>query len=272
MPKLQNNDQKKEESDYSKCENVKPSDSKKTVSSVQDFSNLWKPHSWCRAIRSTDGIEYEATIIDHIENQRANVHFFGMEIKHDEIKPLSELKTSFGKKERDAQWLFLKLKDSLDVELNNQNSKKGFQQLFEEAINKLEKNNDFSEKENRSMKESRNAIGGNIEFPNLVPEYVETLEVKLKNLERSLQLLINKIKENQRKVKEYQIKEKENQRKENQRKESQICKICMDKKINTVLVPCGHLQSCDECAAFLNICPWCRKLIDSKLRVYMSHK
>ena len=67
------------------------------------------------------------------------------------------------------------------------------------------------------MKESRNAIGGNIELPNLVPEYVETLEVKLKNLERSLQLLINKIKENQRKVKEYQIKEKEKKRKSKKR-------------------------------------------------------
>ena len=202
MPKLQNNDQKKEESDYSKCENVKSSDSKKTVSSVQDVSNLWKPHSWCRAIRTTDGIEYEAAIIDHTENQRANVHFVGMEFKHNEIKPFSELKTSFGKKEREAQWRFLKLKDIPDVELNNQNSNKGFQQLLEEAMIKLEKKKAFLEKEIQSMKESR------------------------------------------------------------------ICKICMDKKINTVLLPCGHLLSCDECAASFNICPWCRKLIDSKVRMY----
>ena len=66
---------------------MEPSDSNKPVSAVEDVAKVWKPHSRCRAIRSSDGVEYEATLLEVIESTNSgNVHFVGMDSKHDEIK------------------------------------------------------------------------------------------------------------------------------------------------------------------------------------------
>ncbi|KAM6124821.1 E3 ubiquitin-protein ligase XIAP isoform 1-T1 [Phoenicopterus ruber ruber] len=40
--------------------------------------------------------------------------------------------------------------------------------------------------------------------------------------------------------------------------EEKLCKICMAKDISVVLIPCGHLVACKECAEALNKCPLCR--------------
>ncbi|NXT41721.1 XIAP ligase, partial [Pelecanoides urinatrix] len=39
--------------------------------------------------------------------------------------------------------------------------------------------------------------------------------------------------------------------------EEKLCKICMAKDISVVLIPCGHLVACKECAEALNKCPLC---------------
>ena len=70
-------------------------------------------------------------------------------------------------------------------------------------------------------------------------------------------------------TKPYKVKIKGLEKEIQHLKEAQVCKICIDKKINTVLLPCGHLVSCNECAYSLNKCPMCRKLINSKSRIYM---
>nr|XP_054497160.1 E3 ubiquitin-protein ligase XIAP isoform X4 [Agelaius phoeniceus] len=41
--------------------------------------------------------------------------------------------------------------------------------------------------------------------------------------------------------------------------EEKLCKICMDKDVSVVFIPCGHLVACKECAQLLNECPLCRK-------------
>jgi len=50
------------------------------------------------------------------------------------------------------------------------------------------------------------------------------------------------------------------------------CIVCMDSKSNTVLLPCGHLGVCIECANALKTstqtCPVCRQKIVSVQRVY----
>ncbi|XP_068729626.1 tumor susceptibility gene 101 protein-like [Montipora capricornis] len=50
------------------------------------------------------------------------------------------------------------------------------------------------------------------------------------------------------------------------------CIICMEKKSDSVLIPCGHLGFCLRCANELKrtttVCPVCRKNIDQVLRVY----
>ncbi|XP_019968432.2 E3 ubiquitin-protein ligase XIAP [Paralichthys olivaceus] len=48
------------------------------------------------------------------------------------------------------------------------------------------------------------------------------------------------------------------------------CKICMDRDISIVFIPCGHLVSCDECSKSLIKCPICCGAILQKLKTYIS--
>ena len=61
------------------------------------------------------------------------------------------------------------------------------------------------------------------------------------------------------------IRENENQ----QIKEAPICKICMDNEVDLVLLPCGHLISCVNCAHKLKDCPVCRQFIKRIVRTFM---
>ncbi|KAM6056718.1 E3 ubiquitin-protein ligase XIAP isoform 1-T1 [Theristicus caerulescens] len=51
--------------------------------------------------------------------------------------------------------------------------------------------------------------------------------------------------------------------------EEKLCKICMAKDISVVLIPCGHLVACKECAEALNECPLCRTNIMKRQEVFM---
>ncbi|NWS76704.1 XIAP ligase, partial [Crotophaga sulcirostris] len=51
--------------------------------------------------------------------------------------------------------------------------------------------------------------------------------------------------------------------------EEKLCKICMAKDISVVLIPCGHLVACKECAGALNECPLCRTDIMKRQEVFM---
>ncbi|XP_029470222.1 baculoviral IAP repeat-containing protein 7 isoform X2 [Rhinatrema bivittatum] len=52
--------------------------------------------------------------------------------------------------------------------------------------------------------------------------------------------------------------------------EERTCKICMDRDVSIVLVPCGHLVLCGECAPNLQCCPICRAAIRSRVQTFMS--
>ena len=58
--------------------------------------------------------------------------------------------------------------------------------------------------------------------------------------------------------------------KQEQEQEQKNCKICMDKKISMVFVPCGHLISCRKCANALKQCPLCRKPIKEAIKTYTA--
>ena len=49
-----------------------------------------------------------------------------------------------------------------------------------------------------------------------------------------------------------------------------LCKICMDGKIDTVLIPCGHWVCCSTCGSNINKCPLCRTGITLQQKVYMD--
>ncbi|NXG50293.1 XIAP ligase, partial [Psilopogon haemacephalus] len=51
--------------------------------------------------------------------------------------------------------------------------------------------------------------------------------------------------------------------------EEKLCKICMAKDISVVLIPCGHLVACKECAEPFDDCPLCRTHIMKKQDVFM---
>lgn len=52
----------------------------------------------------------------------------------------------------------------------------------------------------------------------------------------------------------------------------QRCKICLDARSDTLLLPCRHMCMCSACADSYpeSNCPVCRALIDDKIRVYQS--
>ncbi|KAG8567042.1 hypothetical protein GDO81_013479 [Engystomops pustulosus] len=53
-------------------------------------------------------------------------------------------------------------------------------------------------------------------------------------------------------------------------KEERMCKVCMDKDVSMVFVPCGHLVVCMDCAPNLRHCPICRATIRGRVRAFMS--
>lgn len=48
------------------------------------------------------------------------------------------------------------------------------------------------------------------------------------------------------------------------------CSICMSRPINVILIPCGHLCLCDQCAEKVSQCCLCRRTITSRQLVYYS--
>uniref|UniRef100_A0A8C6T0J3 RING-type E3 ubiquitin transferase n=1 Tax=Neogobius melanostomus TaxID=47308 RepID=A0A8C6T0J3_9GOBI len=55
-----------------------------------------------------------------------------------------------------------------------------------------------------------------------------------------------------------------------QLQEERTCKVCMDKLVSIVFIPCGHLVVCRDCAASLRHCPICRAVIRGSVRAFMS--
>lgn len=53
-------------------------------------------------------------------------------------------------------------------------------------------------------------------------------------------------------------------------KEARTCKVCMDKEVNTVFLPCGHLICCSECSPQVRKCPLCRTFIRGTVKTYLS--
>ena len=49
-----------------------------------------------------------------------------------------------------------------------------------------------------------------------------------------------------------------------------VCKICLDKEVTVVFLPCGHLVSCTDCASAMKDCPVCRKHVKGLVRALMG--
>jgi len=49
-----------------------------------------------------------------------------------------------------------------------------------------------------------------------------------------------------------------------------LCKVCLDREIGVVFLPCGHHVSCTRCAPAMKKCPICRQVIHSAIRAFLS--
>ncbi|XP_059147850.1 uncharacterized protein LOC131935472 [Physella acuta] len=58
--------------------------------------------------------------------------------------------------------------------------------------------------------------------------------------------------------------------KNNELRQQTVCKICMDKDVAVVFLPCGHLASCTDCAASLDKCPICRNPVKGIVRAFIG--
>ncbi|XP_059147837.1 uncharacterized protein LOC131935460 [Physella acuta] len=56
----------------------------------------------------------------------------------------------------------------------------------------------------------------------------------------------------------------------NQLRQQTVCKICMDKEVAVVFLPCGHLVSCGDCSIAMKDCPVCRHNVKGIVRAFMS--
>nr|XP_025862532.1 baculoviral IAP repeat-containing protein 3 [Vulpes vulpes]XP_025862534.1 baculoviral IAP repeat-containing protein 3 [Vulpes vulpes]XP_025862535.1 baculoviral IAP repeat-containing protein 3 [Vulpes vulpes] len=52
--------------------------------------------------------------------------------------------------------------------------------------------------------------------------------------------------------------------------EERTCKVCMDKEVSIVFIPCGHLVVCRDCAPSLRRCPICRGTVRGTVRTFLS--
>ncbi|XP_047489915.1 baculoviral IAP repeat-containing protein 7-like [Penaeus chinensis] len=41
-------------------------------------------------------------------------------------------------------------------------------------------------------------------------------------------------------------------------REALVCRVCLDRPVAAVFMPCAHLSTCHSCSASLTLCPLCR--------------
>ena len=52
--------------------------------------------------------------------------------------------------------------------------------------------------------------------------------------------------------------------------EVELCKICMDRLVDCVLLECGHMLTCTQCGRQLAECPICRQYVVRVVHVFKS--
>ncbi|XP_071160483.1 baculoviral IAP repeat-containing protein 7-like [Mytilus edulis] len=111
----------------------------------------------------------------------------------------------------------------------------------------------FQMEDNTTRHESNNTLNmGQAEQPELSSREKAPKEKSETTLDPELELSIRGLEE------------------ENQNlKDQQTCKICLDKPIAIVFLPCGHMASCANCAPALRRCPICRVFIKGTVKAIM---
>ena len=65
----------------------------------------------------------------------------------------------------------------------------------------------------------------------------------------------------------------------NRLNDQNTCKVCMEQKVDTAFLPCGHVVCCQACATVtmsrvnqqgVATCPICRVALQNKIKVYLN--
>ncbi|PVD28768.1 hypothetical protein C0Q70_11363 [Pomacea canaliculata] len=53
-------------------------------------------------------------------------------------------------------------------------------------------------------------------------------------------------------------------------RERRNCRLCRQRSVDTIFLPCGHICTCESCAKSIKICILCRKSIRGTAHVYLD--
>lgn len=106
----------------------------------------------------------------------------------------------------------------------------------------------------------------------IIEEKIQTSGSNYKSLEVLVADLVNAQKDNTHDESSQTSLQKEISTEEQLRllQEEKLCKICMDRNIAVVFIPCGHLVTCKQCAEAVDKCPMCYTIITFKQKIFMS--
>ena len=48
-----------------------------------------------------------------------------------------------------------------------------------------------------------------------------------------------------------------------------VCRVCMDRDIDAIFLPCGHVYCCSQCAKIVKVCPFCRCQVEKISHAYL---
>lgn len=60
------------------------------------------------------------------------------------------------------------------------------------------------------------------------------------------------------------------QQSETSKDDGRLCKICYEREMGVVFLPCGHVVACAVCAATLTVCAVCRQKFTATVRAFLS--
>ena len=55
-------------------------------------------------------------------------------------------------------------------------------------------------------------------------------------------------------------------------KEADECVVCLDNRIDTAIIPCGHVCVCFECSSQIQKCPMCRRELEGRIQLYFTNR
>ena len=103
-------------------------------------------------------------------------------------------------------------------------------------------------------------------------QHLEVLQQK----DRKIQQAIQRVSELEQKPEGYHQRRYTELEEENRRLSAQaqrsLCKVCLDKEVQVVFLPCTHMVTCEGCVSTFHFgkCPMCKQNIQNKIKVSLA--